>query len=128
MSDRRNQKPRRQNGERRTADRRTEPRESLETAIRFLRAGLSIDEVLTGDLVDVSPSGIRILLDTPLEQGDKFLVEVRGTEDSCFNLSAEAIWIEHLPNRKCLIGCNLYVSLTNRQYARLQELATRTAV
>ena len=79
--------------------------------------------------MDVSLSGIRVLLETPLEQGDRILAEVRGENGDCFNLAAEAVWIEYQPDRKCLVGCMLSVELTDKQFGRMQRLATRaTAV
>jgi len=123
-NNRRDLNPRRQVSERRLTERRLEPREPFEAGIRFLRAGSSVDEILSGELVDVSASGIRVLLNEPLEQRQKILVEVRGESEDCFNLLAEAIWIEHLPSCECLIGCELCVELSRRQFARLQELAT----
>jgi len=127
MIDRRKPVPRRRCPDRRKADRRQDPREPFEAPIRFLRANEGAVEVLSGELMDVSASGIRILLDSALEQGARLLVEVRPTKGECFNLSAQVVWVEHQPDRRCLIGCELQVELTKRQFARLRALAAETS-
>ncbi|NOX54621.1 MAG: PilZ domain-containing protein [Planctomycetes bacterium] len=128
MIDRRKPVPRRQCPDRRKADRRQDPREPFEAPIRFLRSVNGGMEVLSGELMDVSASGIRILLDKALEQGERILVEVRLSSGECFNLSAQVVWVEHQPDRRCLVGCELQVDLTKRQFARLRALAAETSV
>ena len=69
-------------------ERRESPRLNLASSVRFLRAGSEVDDVLPAQLVDVSNTGVRIDLDTPLFQGECILIEVRDANQHCFNLSA----------------------------------------
>ncbi len=127
MTDRRNSVPRRQCPDRRKGDRRQTRRESVPAPIRFLREQDGKTHVLSGQLVDASPTGVRILLDSALEQEERILIEVRGGQGECFNLAADVVWVEHQPDRRCLVGCELRVDLTKRQFARLKSLATQMA-
>ena len=123
MIDRRSPLHRREIPDRRIADRRDEPRDKFETEIRFLRAESSADEILHGELLDVSATGIRVLLDDPLELSDRILVEVRGPGNRCFNLTAQVIWLERHGDHRQLVGCELCVELTAKQRALLQKLS-----
>lgn len=122
MIDRRSPEPRR-GTDRRTEDRRDEKRFVSEAQIRFLRAGPSADEVLHGELFDVSASGIRILLPQPLDESEKLLVEVRDAENQCFNLTAKVVWDRPDAHGKHQIGCELLVDLSERQLDLLKQLA-----
>jgi len=110
---------------RRDADRRFEERNESKTGVRFLRASDAANEVLHGELLDASATGIRVLLDKPLDESEKLLVEVRDTEDHCFNLMVEVIWTEVAEGR-FHIGCELCVELSARQHALLKQLVANT--
>jgi hypothetical protein len=97
--------------DRRAADRRRSCRHRAEAAIRFLRAGGEIPEVLPGELLDVSATGVRLLLDGPLAEGDRLMIEIRDEDRRCVNLAADVVWVESTGG--CFrIGCQLPVSLT----------------
>lgn len=123
MIDRRSPAPRRAATDRRTEDRRSDNRLPSDARIRFLRAGPSADEVLHGELFDVSASGIRILLPQPLTADEKLLVEVRDAEKHCFNLTAKVVWNKPDPDGQHQVGCELLVDLSERQLELLKELA-----
>lgn len=115
---------RRQISRRRSSDRREDLRESLATGIRFVRAGTPIREILRGEILDVSATGICLLLKDRLELADRMLVEVRGLEQRCFNLTAEVVWVERDPGGRYRTGCELRVPLTDKQQDMLQQFAT----
>lgn len=107
--------------DRRDADRRFDGRDDSKAGVRFLRAGSSLNEVLHGQLLDASATGIRVLLEEPLEESEKLLVEVRTAQDHCFNLMVEVIWAEVTEDR-FHVGCELCVELSSRQHALLKQL------
>ncbi len=127
MNDRRNSNARRNISERRTDDRRDEHRDTLESEIRFLRAGASADQILHGDLIDVSPAGLQLLLDEVLQPTDRILVEVRCADDCCFNLTAEVIWVDTGDANRQRTGCELCVKLSRKQRQTLQQFVAAAA-
>ena len=127
MNDRRNSNARRKISERRTDDRRDERRDILESEIRFLRAGASADEILHGELIDVSPAGLKMLLDEALKPTDRILVEVRCADDCCFNLTAEVIWVDTGDDDRQRTGCELCVKLSRKQRRTLQRFVAAAA-
>ena len=120
MLDRRNP---RQN-DRRESNRRLDDRFESPTGIRFLRAGSTPDDVVAGRLLDISASGIRLLLDERLDKNQKMLVEVRSLASHCFNLMAEVVWADPTEDGRFLVGCELCVDLSATQYALLKQMAT----
>ena len=128
MIDRRIPVPRRQDTDRRVADRRNPRRQFSDAPIRFLRAATTTAEcVLEGELLDASSSGVRLLLGGRLEVGEKLLVEVRDGDRGCFNLTAEVVWCEPADDDRFEVGCNLCVDLSARQFDYLQRLSAREA-
>ena len=111
---------------RRGLDRREEPQGACETGIRFLRDGSSPIDVLTGELLDASLTGARLLLNQELGSGDRILVEVRTENGACFNLTAQIVWTEPVENDRFRVGCELCVELSRKQLTALQEFATST--
>jgi len=128
MPDRRDPDILRRARDRRTSDRRSADRHTLGAGIRFLRAGSSTEQILSGELLDVSASGIRIALDEPLAAGEKVLVEVRDHEERCFNMTAEAVWVELLEDGRHQVGCELCVDLSDRQLRTLKRFAAAHAI
>lgn len=110
---------------RRTTERREYARLQTTTSVRFLRSGAVADEVLAGELTDVSHSGVNILLDRPLILGECIAIEVRDTDRHCFNLAARAVWVETDREGQHRAGCELCVELTRKQFLLLQELVAR---
>jgi hypothetical protein len=124
MTNRRSSDSRRAKSERRVEDRRDEPRLQSRTGLRFLRAGTNSQEILHGELLDVSPIGVRLKLDEELLVTEKLLVEILDEENRCCNLTAAVIWSEKSDDQKFLTGCELSVELTKTQQKLLEKFAT----
>lgn len=120
MTDRRNVSPRRNTTDRRAEDRRDTPRLNTQVDIRFMRADAP-GEILYGQLLQASPTGVRLLLDTPVVADERLLIEVRF-EQTCFNLTAIARWIEIASNSWFQVGCELSVELTSKQLRTLKKI------
>lgn len=99
-------------------------REPSEARIRFLRAGTSTDEILGGELIDASITGVRLLLQDQLLPTEKLLIEVHDDQNRCFNLTAEVVWSETADEHYYRVGCELCVELSAKQHAMLNRLAT----
>lgn len=118
--------PDRRQRDRRNIDRRRTQRHYLDADIRFLRAGGAPHEILEGELLDVSRTGLRLALRNALVPDDRLLIEVRDQARACFNLTAVVVWVEpHAPGG-VLVGCELCVDLSPKQHARLKQLAFGT--
>jgi hypothetical protein len=128
MSDRRDSDSCRRSQDRRSTDRRLADRVTLDAGIRFLRAGSSKEQILSGELLDVSASGIRIALQAPVAVGEKVLVEVRDDAEQCFNMIADVVWAEPLNDGRHRVGCELCADLNARQLRTLKKLAAAHAV
>lgn len=120
MTDRRSVAPRRVSTDRRVEDRRDTPRLTAQIDIRFMRAD-SPGDILYGQLLQASPTGVRLLLDTPVVADERLLIEVRF-EQTCFNLTAIARWIEIASNSWFRVGCELSVELTSKQLRTLKKI------
>jgi hypothetical protein len=81
--------------------------------------------VLPAELVDVSHSGVSIEIDRPLICGECIAIEVRSADKYCFNLSAQAVWVESDDDRLHRVGCELRVELTRKQFLLLQQLVAQ---
>ncbi|MCH9655532.1 MAG: PilZ domain-containing protein [Gimesia sp.] len=122
MSDRRKSRSRRSGNERREYQ-----RTKVTTEVSLLRSGsTSGNEPLNGILFDVSPNGIRILIDIPLSIGESLLVEVHNDGEHLFNSTAKVIWQEQDSSGKYSTGCELCVLLTEKQENILNEILNRT--
>ena len=125
MNDRRRPKSRRDATDRRVVDRRADVRYLSQTGIRFLRAGNAGEQILHGKLLDVSSVGISFLLDERPQPSETLLVEARGENGHCFNLTAQVVWIESTDNDRFRVGCELRVELTDRRRRLLEEIAAK---
>ena len=125
MNDRRLPKSRRDSTDRRIDDRRADVRYASQTCIRFLRAGHAGDQILHGKLIDVSSAGIRFLFDERPQPAETVLIEARGGNGHCFNLTAQVVWIESTDDDRFRVGCELRVELTDRQRRLLEEIAAK---
>lgn len=112
--------------DRRRADRRTDDRIDADAEIRFMKAGPG-REVLSGQLVETSSSGIRVALESATEPGEKLLVELQTPHGPCVNLTASVTWCEQAPDGRYHAGCRLDVELSERHRRLLQQMA-ETAV
>jgi len=122
MTDRRKPKGRRSGNERREYQ-----RIKVTTEVSLLRSGsTSGREPLNGILYDVSPNGIRMLIDIPLSVGESLLVEVHDNGEHLFNSTTKVIWQEQESSGKYSTGCELCVLLTKKQEKTLNEILNRT--
>ena len=122
MTDRRNPRGRRSGNERRGYQ-----RIKVTTEVSLLRSGnASGREPLNGILYDVSPNGIRILIDTPLSVGESLLVEVHNNDEHLLNSTTKVIWQEQESSGKYSTGCELCVLLTEKQEKTLKEILNCT--
>ncbi len=112
---------------RKESDRRVHPRLKSTSTVRFLRARAAADEILAAELLDVSHTGVRIRLETPLVCGECILIEVRDGARHCFNLPAEVVWEENGTADERHAGCELRVELNRRQFTLLQKLVVGAA-
>ena len=103
-------------------DRRDTPRQPLHTQLRLLRSGAAAGEVLYGELSDVSSSGLRFVLDEPLELSENLVIEIRDPDDNCVNLIAKVVWVQTQPDAQHRIGCELPVELSPRLQVHLRQL------
>ncbi len=120
MADRRNASPRRKSTDRRVEDRRDTPRLNAQIDIRFMRADAP-SEILYGQLLEASPTGVGLLLDTPIATDERLLIEVRS-EQSCFNLTATARWVELASDSWFRVGCELAIELSAKQLRTLKKI------
>ena len=113
---------------RKAEERREYGRLQASAEVRFLRAGTTVDEVLSAELLDVSHNGVSIALDTPLIRGECVAIEVRSDDGHCWNLAARAVWVEIGDDDRHRVGCELRVELTRKQFLLLQQLVGRPRV
>ncbi|MEO1994228.1 MAG: PilZ domain-containing protein [Planctomycetaceae bacterium] len=126
MVDRREAKPRRNQHDRRSGDRRESQRSSQLLSVRFLCASGNVGELIHGSLQNVSPLGLQLQLDRHIQPGEKMLVEVLEDGRTVFNLNAKAIWSESAAGGSVRIGCELRPELTDRQHALLMRIVEQT--
>jgi len=121
MPDRRSSTPRRQSTDRRTGDRRLTDRMESSVNVRFLRSGSESRDVLQGELLDASRSGIQLLLDEQLHEAETMLIELWADQENCFNLSADVVWSVPAECDRYRVGCELRVDLSQRQFRLLKS-------
>lgn len=78
--------------------------------------------VLPGELLDVSLSGVRIIIDEPLATTESLLIEIREGDDLCLNLTARLVWCVPFDDTRFQAGCDLSADLSRSQLARLRQL------
>ena len=106
--------------DRRCSDRRQAKRVPLAREVRFL-SNASPTTVLRGHLEDVSTSGVRLILEQLVPQGEKLLIEVRDAERTLCNVTVEVVWIESASTRRHCIGCESLTELSARQMSQLKS-------
>ncbi len=108
--------------DRRLSDRRQAQRVPLAREVRFLSAA-SPTTVLRGHLQDVSTSGVRLMLEQLVPQGEKLLIEVRDAARTLCNVTVEVVWIESDSPKRHRIGCESLAELSPRQMKQLKSAA-----
>lgn len=88
--------------------------------VRLLRSG--VGGVVTGRLLDISPTGVRLLVAEPLPLGEPLLIEARLPDGSCLNLSARVVRMRSEPEGHA-VGCRLNVPPPGGRLAELRRLA-----
>ena len=76
-----------------------------------------------GKLIDVSSAGIRFVFDERPQPAETVLIEARGENGHCFNLTAQVVWIESTDDDRFRVGCELRAELTESQRRLLEEIA-----
>lgn len=106
--------------DRRRTDRRQAKRVPLAREVRFL-SNASPTIVLRGHLEDVSTSGVRLMLEQLVPQGEKLLIEVRESERTLCNVTVEVVWIDSVSPKRHCIGCESLTELSARQMSQLKS-------
>lgn len=79
--------------------------------------------MLEGALLDVSTTGVRLLLERPLEPAERILIELRDDDQGCLNLPAQVVWRESSGERHH-VGCELRLEMTRKQQALLRKFVS----
>ena len=87
--------------------------------VRLLRTGDG--GIVTGRLLDISPTGVRIDVSAPLVLDEPVLIEVRVPDGTCLNLSAKVVRVRD-EAEGCTIGCRLNVAPPGGRLAELRRL------
>lgn len=104
-------------------DRREQSRQASVAEIRFLRANSTTARPLTGELLDVSAIGVRLLLGSSVTVCERLLIEARDGANRCCNLTAQVVWTEATEEGRHRVGCELLVPLSERQLKLLRSFA-----
>ena len=111
------------NPERREIERRDAPRFPVSASVRFLRAAADGPEVIDGDVIEASLTGMRVVLDQPVRKNEQLLVEVNSDFHGGFNVTAQIMWVEDSPEGYFIAGCEFCTILSLKQRAQLQRLS-----
>ena len=109
--------------ERREDERRDSPRFPVSASVRFLRATADTPEVIDGDVIEASLTGMRVVLDQPVRKNEQLLVEVSSEQHGGFNVTAQIMWVEIGADDRHIAGCEFCTILSLKQRAQLQRLA-----
>lgn len=109
--------------ERREDERRDSPRFPISANVRFLRAAADGPEVIDGDVMEASLTGMRVVLDQPVRRNEQLLVEVSSDFHGGFNVTAQIMWVEATPEGCFIAGCEFCTMLSLKQRAQLQRLS-----
>lgn len=111
------------NPERREIERRDSPRFPVSACVRFLRANSDGPEVIDGEVIEASLTGMRVVLDQPVRKNEQLLVEVTSEFHGGFNVTAQIMWVEDTPEGCYIVGCEFCTILSLKQRAQLQRLS-----
>ena len=109
--------------EHREVERRDSPRFPVTASVRFLRTTAEPPEVIDGDVIEASLTGMRVELDQPVRKGEQLLVEVSSQLHGGFNVTAQIMWVELGLGDRHIAGCEFCTILSLKQRAQLQRLA-----
>ena len=111
------------NPERREIERRDASRFPVSASVRFLRATADGPEVIDGDVLDASLTGMRVVLERTVRKNEQLLVEVSSDFHGGFNVTAQIMWVEETPEECFIAGCEFCTILSLKQRAQLQRLS-----
>ncbi len=114
--------------EHREEERRDSPRFPVTASVRFLRTTAEPPEVIDGDVIEASLTGMRVELDQPVRKGEQLLVEVSSQLHGSFNVTAQIMWVELGLGDRHIAGCEFCTILSLKQRAQLQRLAEESLV
>lgn len=109
--------------ERRDGERRGSPRFPVSASVRFLRPTEPLPEVIHGEVIEASLTGMRVVLEQPVRKGEQLLVEVSTELHGGFNITAQIMWVEQQDEGCHIAGCEFCTILSLKQRAQLQRLA-----
>lgn len=107
-------------GSRREADRRRPRLLVPGLPVRLLKANSSGQSIVNGRLVDISTTGIQLVVNGGVVKDDLILVEVR-LKDGCLNLSAKVVRTR-IQDDSQLLGCRLASPPAPEKLAILRRL------
>jgi hypothetical protein len=113
--------------DRRTSDRRRSLRSPIDCQIRLLSAATP-SRILSGNLLDASSSGLRLILTHSIEVGEKLLIEARRGSRVVCNITVQVVWVESEITNEFRVGCELLTDLSPRQLSQLKSVATESVV
>ena len=111
------------NPERREEERRESLRFPVSASVRFLRAADDGPEVIDGEVLEASLTGMRVVLDQAVRKNEQLLVEVASDFHGGFNVTAQIMWVEETPEECFIAGCEFCTILSLKQRAQLQRLS-----
>ena len=111
------------NPERRAEERRDSPRFPVSASVRFLRATNDAPDVIDGEVLEASLTGMRVVLDQTVRKNEQLLVEVTSDFHGGFNVTAQIMWVEVTPEECFIAGCEFCTILSLKQRAQLQRLS-----
>jgi PilZ domain-containing protein len=114
--------------ERREGERRESPRFPVTASVRFLRATDNGPELIEGDMLEASLTGMRVSLGRPVRKGEQLLVEVCTEWHGNFSITAQIMWVERDAEDWHIAGCEFCSILSLKQRAQLQRLAEEAMV
>lgn len=104
-------------------ERRESPRFPVSASVRFLRATADGPQLIDGEVIEASLTGMRVILDKPVRKNEQLLVEVSSEFHGGFNVTAQIMWFERTPEDCYIAGCEFCSILSLKQRAQLQRLA-----
>jgi hypothetical protein len=93
---------RRQPPQRLNPEHRESPRFPVAAGVRILRAAEDGSDVIDGDVMEASLTGMRVVLDQPVRKNEQLLVEVTSEFHGGVNVTAQIMWDrEHSRRVRC---------------------------
>ncbi len=109
--------------ERRDGERRESPRFPVSASVRFLRATSSQPDVIDGEVMEASLTGMRVVLQQSVRKGEQLLVEVATEMHGGFSITAQIMWVEQSDDDCHIAGCEFCTILSLKQRAQLQRIS-----